>query len=119
MSIETSYSNARKFQLTLGMIGGCLIGSLIGQTAAAAPLDDAPAIVVKYDALSLSTEPGIRALYRRLEAAAHRVCDVESSRDLTSTTVAKNCREAALDRAVRQINNPRLAEIRMVGAKRG
>ena len=81
--------------------------------------DDVPTIVVKYDALSLGTEPGVRALYRRLEYAAHRVCDVQSNRDLTSTTAAKVCREAALDRAVRQINNSRLAEIRMVGAKRG
>jgi UrcA family protein len=82
-------------------------------------LDDVPTVVVKYDTMSLSTEPGIRALYLRLESAASRVCDVESNRDLTSATVAKNCREAALDRAVRQINNPRLAEIRMGNSKRG
>jgi UrcA family protein len=119
MNIKTTYSNARKFQLVLGMIGGCLIGSMIGRTAAADPLDDVPTVVVKYDTMSLSTEPGIRALYLRLESAASRVCDVESNRDLTSTTVAKNCREAALDRAVRQINNPRLAEIRMGNSKRG
>jgi UrcA family protein len=119
MSIESRCGNMRKFQWALGMIGGCLLGSLFGQAATASPQDDVPTILVKYDALSLTTEPGIRALYRRLESAAHRVCDVESNRDLTSATVARDCRKAALDRALRQINNPRLVEIRMAGAKRG
>ena len=119
MNIKTTHSNSRKFQLTLAMIGGCLLGAAMSQTAAAAPLDDVPAVVVKYDAVSLNTEPGVRALYRRLEAAARSVCPAESNRDLTSATLAKECREAAVDRAVRQINSPRLAEMRVAGAKRG
>ena len=119
MHIKTTHSSARKFQLTLGMIGGCLLGAVMTQEAAAAPAESVPAVVVKYDAMSLTTEPGVRALYRRLEAAARSVCPAESNRDLISTTVARQCREAAVDRAVRQINNPRLAEMRVVGAKRG
>ena len=119
MNIKTTHSNSRKPQLTLGMIGACLVAAAITQTAAAAPTDGVPAIVVQYDALSLINESGVRALYRRLEAAARSVCPTESSRDLTSVTVATQCREAAVDRAVRQIGNPRLAEMRVVGAKRG
>jgi len=119
MNIKTTYCNARKFQLTLGMIGGCLFGAAMTHAAAAAQTEDVPAVVVKYDAVSLTTEPGVRALYRRLEAAARSVCPAESNRDLTSTTLARQCREAAVDRAVRQIKNPRLAEMRAVSAKRG
>ena len=119
MNIKTTHRNSRKFQLTLGMIGGCLLGAAMTQTAAAAPTEGVPAVVVKYAAVSLTTEPGVRTLYRRLEAAARSVCPAESNRDLTSSTLAKQCREAAVDRAVRQINNPRLAEMRVVSAKRG
>ena len=119
MNTTTTHSNSRKFQLTLGMIGGCLLAAAMTQTAAAAPTDGERSVVVKYDAASLTTEPGVQALYRRLQAAARSVCPAESNRDLASATVARQCREAAVDRAVRQIGNPRLAEMRVVGAKRG
>jgi UrcA family protein len=119
MNIKTTRNNARKIQLTLGMIGGCLFSAAMSQTAAAAQPESVPTVVVKYNAVSLTTEPGVRALYRRLEAAARSVCPADSNRDLTSTTVAKQCRETAVDRAVQQINNVHLAEMRAVAAKRG
>jgi UrcA family protein len=119
MNTKTARSTGRIFQLTLGMIGGCLLGATMIGTAAATPVDDAPSIVVKYDARSLATEPGIRELYRRLESAARRVCPTESSRDLAGGTVAKQCRETAVARAIRQINDPRLAEMQVHRKKRG
>jgi UrcA family protein len=119
MNSKPTLTMARTFQLTLAMIGGTLLSTTLPQTAAATPVDDVPAIVVNYDAGSLATEPGLRALYRRLESAAIRVCPAESNRDLAGSTIAKACRDAAVDRAIRQINNPRLAELNMTRAKHG
>jgi UrcA family protein len=89
------------------------------QRAAATQIDDVPAVVVKYDARSLTTEPGIRALYRRLESAARQVCPAAANQDLDRSTAAKACSEAALDRAIRQINHPRLVELQVARTKHG
>jgi UrcA family protein len=119
MNSKSTLSTTRTFQLTLAMMGASLLSMTLLQAAAATPIDDVPAIVVKYDARSLDTEPGLRALYRRLESAAIRVCPAESNRDLAGSTIAKACRDAAVDRAIRQINNPRLAELKMTRTKHG
>ena len=95
----------------ISVMAAALVSAVGVQGVQAAPAEAAPSLVVHYDARSLATDGGVRTLYRRLESAARQVCPEESSRDLTSVAVAQQCREAAVARAIRDIDNPRLAQI--------
>src|SRR2546429_8872336 len=87
----------------------CLI---VGASAyAAAPADPSPSVRVSYHDLDLATEQGTQALYARIVLAARRVCEVSDIRKLAEVAAANACREQAIARAVRDVNNPRLAAI--------
>jgi UrcA family protein len=93
-----------------------LLGSLAGIMAAggasAARLDsDAPSVVVKYE--------GVYALYRRITAAARRVCPDAPIRNLGLQTEVEHCRNQAIARAIRQIDNSRLAALHAAHSKNG
>jgi UrcA family protein len=95
---------------SLLLIGG-LAGLAAAGTAGAATMPaDAPGIVVQFNSDSLATESGTRALYRRLESAAERVCPIASNTRLVNERVQK-CRREALTAAVNKIHNQRLAEL--------
>jgi len=99
-----------------------LVGSLLAGSFAVAPVvsaQEAPAIVVKYGDLDLSTSDGARALYERITAAARLVCPNEDSRELVLQSFNRSCREAAIERAVRSVHNTELAAVRNEHAKRG
>jgi UrcA family protein len=93
-----------------GIIAGSLFGALSATPVSAAP-DDVPTLIVKYDVQSLDTGDGARALYRRLEFAARQVCPEPATRNLGRLTAVQQCRAEAIARAVRQINNPMLAQV--------
>jgi UrcA family protein len=92
-----------------------LLGGLAGLAAAGAagaatmPVD-ALGVVVHFNSDALATESGTRALYRRLESAAERVCPTASDSRLVNERVQK-CRKEALTAAVNKIHNQRLAEL--------
>jgi UrcA family protein len=93
-----------------------LLGSLTGLIAAGAagaapPGNDAPSVVVKYSAQSLATDEGVKELYRRIMYAAKRVCPDASFRELAAVGLAEQCRDQAAARAIRQIDNSRLAAL--------
>jgi UrcA family protein len=73
--------------------------------------DDAPAVVVRYHAIDTDSESGALALYKRIEAAAGRVCGVAGERDLNRLRVARRCQEDAITRAVSSIPSPKLAAL--------
>jgi UrcA family protein len=98
-------------KVVIGMIAACLLGALSVGTASAGGTDGAPSIVVKYDPLALASERGARELYQRLERVAQRVCPEASGRNLGTLEAARSCEKQAVARAVREINNPRLAEV--------
>jgi UrcA family protein len=57
------------------------------------------------------TDRGLKVLYGRIQLAASRVCPQPLSGDLNveRKRIASDCREAAIARAVEQMNNPRLS----------
>jgi UrcA family protein len=84
--------------------------TIASDTAAASAAADAPPrVVVKYGDLDIATHDGARILYRRIVAAARRVCVAPESRDLQAMTAAYACREAAVAAAVRQVDSAKLA----------
>ena len=76
-----------------------------------AETSDVPSVTVRYDDLDLATKQGAHTLYRRIVAAAEKVCPDYQTRDLGRITRAQSCRAAAISRAVRQVNSPQLAVI--------
>jgi UrcA family protein len=83
-----------------------------GVAAAATPADDVPSVVVRYGDLNLQTDDGLRTLYRRLSAAAAKVCPVPSSSvDLSQVMAARSCQAAAIARATRSLSDPHLVEV--------
>jgi len=67
--------------------------------------------VVNYADLNLQTDAGARALYRRLNGAARQVCheeEVYSGRELYRYSQFRWCYNSAMQRAVHDVNSPRL-----------
>ena len=87
--------------------------------ANAAPADDKPSLVVKYDDLDLSSKDGTLALYQRIAAAARQVCPNEDTRQLGSLEFTLACRRAAVDRAVSTLHNAQLAAVHSDHTRRG
>jgi UrcA family protein len=101
-----------------------LLGSLAGVMAAgaagAATFDnDPPSVVVKYSDLTLATDSGVNQLYRRIMAAARQVCPDSPIRDFGMQRQVQACRNQAVAKAVRQIDNSRLAALHASHTKNG
>ena len=92
-----------------------------GATAAANTVTerDVPHLVVRYDEQSLSTDYGADSLYRRIVSAARQVCHDDSSRDLHLQQLAQECRRRAVEGAIQQVHNPRLAAVYIGHSKHG
>lgn len=69
----------------------------------------APSEVVRYSDLNLSTEAGIRALYRRIQVAAWHVCNEMQSKPVGVESV--RCRQSLVDDAVAKVNEPALTAL--------
>jgi UrcA family protein len=97
-----------------------LAGTLaVGAAGAATPASDVPSVVVKYSEQSLATDSGVNELYRRIVRAANQVCPDASGRGLAARLQADSCRSEAVARAVRQIDNSRLAALYAGRSKNG
>jgi UrcA family protein len=93
--------------LTLGSLTAALS---FGAVNAATP-ESPPSVVVKYSDLNLSTEAGVHEVYRRIVRAARQVCPEMSFQDLGLQGKIAECRDQAVSRAIRQIDNPQLAAL--------
>jgi UrcA family protein len=104
-------------------IGLLLLGSIAGAMAANAGTEDpdldVPSVVVKYADLSLESDAGVRELYRRITFAAQRVCPTPSIGELRLMRQAAECRDQAVARAIRQVDNSRLAALYAHHSKNG
>jgi UrcA family protein len=99
---------------------GSVAGVVAAGTAGAAPSDnDQPSIVVKYSDLALATDSGVNQLYRRITSAARQVCPDSPVRDLGMLRQVEVCRDQAVARAIRQIDNSRLAALYATRTKNG
>jgi UrcA family protein len=72
---------------------------------------DAPQISVSYKDLDLSRAADAKVLYRRLQTAASDVCQPVPAKELSRARAWKQCYDAALERAVTQINAPQLVAL--------
>jgi UrcA family protein len=107
MSIATARNPSRCPKgLWLPLAGTLLVAGAVPAFAAAPQETGAPSVVVKFNDLDLDTRQGAQALYRRLVSAAREVCPAEVESDLHRTAMVRECRDAALARAVRQLNKP-------------
>jgi UrcA family protein len=93
-------------------------GTAVAATPAATRSVEVAQVIVQYGDLNLDTERGTVVLQRRLEAAAHRVCGRPDARDLRRATQARECRQDAIARAVKDVGSPRLAERHAAGRSR-
>ncbi len=66
---------------------------------------------VRFADLNLRSPEGNAALYNRLSAAAHRVCDDSVDFFLDTTSDARQCRSQAIADAVSQIHSPMLTAL--------
>ena len=101
--------------------GLLVLGTFAGVMAAgaASPDGDVPSVVVKYSVESLATDEGVHALYRQITKAAKQVCPDVSNRELSRMRQVEECRDQAIARAIRQIDNSRLAALHAGHSKNG
>lgn len=83
------------------------------------PVDPPPSRVVSYADLNLNTSAGVRALYRRIEHMADRVCELpRETRQLKNWTDLAACKAGATERAVRLVNLPALDDLHVARSGR-
>ncbi len=90
-----------------------------GRAAASEPAEAVPAVTIGYSASDLASDGGARTLYRRIALAARQVCPEYDSRDLQAYEASRTCQRQAVDRALRQVGNPRLASLAQRFARQG
>jgi UrcA family protein len=79
---------------------------------AAAPVSDPPSITVSYSDVAFGNTAGAAEVYRKLRAAARKVCGVSNgNKDLDVIVAARECYEEALADAVRKIDRPTLTAL--------
>ena len=114
--ISAGTAGARaKFSLLL--LGG--LAAMVAAGTAGAADSDAPRVVVKYSPESLATDGGVKDLYRRITHAAQKVCPELSIRDLNERLQIEQCRNEAVAKAIRLIDNSRLAALYAAHSKNG
>lgn len=107
---------AKSALLILGSLAGVMAA---GAASAASPDSGAPSVVVKYSRASLADEGGVKALYRRIAAAAKQVCPDASYGDLSAKVHVDQCRSQAIAGAIRQIDNSLLLALHAGRSKNG
>jgi UrcA family protein len=108
ITVRAARSRVKFASLLLGSLAGVMA---VGAASAASPDSDVPTVVVKYSEQSLATDGGVNDLYRRITIAAKQVCPEASFRDLGAQRLVEVCRDKAVARAIRQIDNSRLATL--------
>ena len=98
------------FQRLIALAALALVASAFGIAQAfAADSDGTTALKhVRYDDLNLSREAGVRKLYGRIKDAAEIVCAPFNGRQLSQRMNQVTCVTSAMERAVRQVNEPAL-----------
>lgn len=98
----------------LAACGALTAAALLASPAVASagqPDADVPQTTLYYSVHDLATDQGTRALYRRIESAARKVCPAYDSQDLEGFAASRDCQRQAVARAIHQIGNGRLAAV--------
>ena len=99
------------------VLASCVIGLTATLAHAATPASEAPAISVNYSDLNLATDEGSRALHERLAAAARQVCPSNLGPSARQLSDSRHCVVAAVDRAMGEVKDPKLAGVRATQAR--
>jgi UrcA family protein len=100
-----------------------LATTLIGFSAAAfadrvGQLEGTPKIVVDYGDLDISNPHGLDLLYTRIENAAMQVCGYDRlPKELARQRRPAACYTAAVDDAIKQVNQPQLTALHRAKSK--
>jgi len=115
-SLATSHASGRGFKSAfMLLIGGLAVAAT--SAADASPADrDAPTAIIHYTTASLATDSGVRALYRRIEMAAERVCPHEPANSQLPNEALIKCRHDTIAVAIAKINDQRLAALHLATA---
>jgi UrcA family protein len=97
-------------------VTAAFVASTVGAASSAqVPTNDGGmrSVTVKYEDLNLATEEGSRALYGRLTVAASEVCPEvgDTLLALRQNRDAQRCVTETVQRAVKEIKNPKFAEV--------
>ena len=107
------------FQNTLRAASFFLCGALtLGTLQATARAADTglPSERVSYADLDISKPAGAKVLYRRIVAAANRVCSVNGYTYKLTENGARECTNHAIDKAVEDVGSPALSAMRPTSA---
>jgi UrcA family protein len=94
----------------------CGLAALSTLHSASAAEDTLPMKKVSFGDLDISKAAGAQALYRRIVAAAHQVCEVNQFKTLTTSHLIEGCIDRAIDNAVRDVDSPALTALRPASA---
>jgi UrcA family protein len=95
----------------------CAFGSgAVYAPSASAQAQEVQSKVVRFADLDLTKPAGAKALYGRIRAAAHEVCDQSAGSDPILRPAVHACIDKAIDDAVRKVNAPALTALRFGGS---
>jgi UrcA family protein len=83
---------------------------LLGTVPALAGTTDGKSVTVSFRDLDISSLSGAKVLYRRIQAAAWKVCEYRGA-DFTAQSLSRSCFRAAVTDAVARVNSPQLTAI--------
>ncbi len=107
----TTGAVGRAAKVAMLLLGGLAGLAAAGVAGASVANKDVSSMVVKYSRDSISTESGVNELYSRIKHAAKQVCPAASGLDLGALQRVEECRREAVARAIRNIDNSRLAAV--------
>jgi UrcA family protein len=118
-SLTSPRSSKRPLKTVLLLLAGGLAAAAAG-TAGAAPAADVPTDVLYYSPATLASDSGVQSLYHRIARAAEKVCENqhESGTRLPSDAELQ-CRRHAVEEAVANVHNTRLAALADSRSKSG
>lgn len=74
--------------------------------------EDVPSKTVRFSDLNITNSDGAKVLYSRIRAAARDVCELSVGTDPIERLAIKGCIEKAVDKAVKDVNEPMLTYLR-------
>jgi UrcA family protein len=102
INLSSKLRSYRRIAGCAAILAGCTLAATAGASSS---------VVVRYTALDLSSAQGTNVLYRHIADAARQVCLVGNLGDLGALVRSRACQTEAIARAVRSVDNPRLAAL--------
>ena len=96
------FTTAKAKSIALAVVAATAFLSLPALADAVDPR--VPSVAVHYADLDLTTDAGVRVLYRRLQFASQRVCRSLESRELARAIRYRACYDQALTEAVAKVD---------------